>query len=292
MSTANALGVKVALITTIVVLAIFGIFIGAKKLFFTPVEEPTLPSVNSPAIEAEDRDKDGLPDLIENIYKSDPDNPDTDGDGTLDGDEIALQRDPTLPGPNDQFSVDFITQSGIYSDTFTSRYLQTLPPDVSRQSILDKNQVAAFVEANKGILLPDVAVTIVPGEGKEVVQAYLEAISATHNTAIVPITSTDIDTAFRQHYTLNNPAPLEGIIAQLEQNVGTLENVAAPSEVEELHIQLVSASQALLNNSQLLQGIHEDFVGGLIGARNIEELGAVFQATAEKIIALEQQYEL
>lgn len=84
-----------------------------------------------------DRDMDGLSDWQEELWGSDSNNPDTDGDGTNDGDEIAADRDPTIAGPNDklirpsdyfQSEVDFSNfASGTVSDKLSidlfSKYL-------------------------------------------------------------------------------------------------------------------------------------------------------------------------
>ncbi len=48
-----------------------------------------------------DDDQDGLTDWLEEFYHSDPQNTDTDGDGTNDGAEVEVDRDPTIAGPND-----------------------------------------------------------------------------------------------------------------------------------------------------------------------------------------------
>ena len=45
-----------------------------------------------------DSDNDGLPDYIENLYGVDPNNPDTDGDGYTDGEEVENGFDPLVPG--------------------------------------------------------------------------------------------------------------------------------------------------------------------------------------------------
>lgn len=50
----------------------------------------------------QDSDHDGLKDWEEQIYGTDPESPDTDGDQTADGEEIKLNRDPLKPGPKDQ----------------------------------------------------------------------------------------------------------------------------------------------------------------------------------------------
>ncbi|MFT5179911.1 MAG: hypothetical protein ACI8V7_000457, partial [Candidatus Paceibacteria bacterium] len=48
-----------------------------------------------------DTDEDGLYDWEEDLWGSDINKPDTDNDGTNDGDEISERRDPTIAGPND-----------------------------------------------------------------------------------------------------------------------------------------------------------------------------------------------
>jgi len=52
-----------------------------------------------------DSDNDGLKDWEEiQIYKTDPCNPDTDGDGYLDGEEVASGYDPTKKAPGDELA--------------------------------------------------------------------------------------------------------------------------------------------------------------------------------------------
>ncbi|PJE76708.1 hypothetical protein COV05_02995 [Candidatus Uhrbacteria bacterium CG10_big_fil_rev_8_21_14_0_10_48_16] len=51
-----------------------------------------------PSVQDEDSDGDGLTDLEESEYGTDPLNPDTDGDGYSDGDEVASGYDPNGPG--------------------------------------------------------------------------------------------------------------------------------------------------------------------------------------------------
>ena len=57
------------------------------------------------AEERTDNDNDGLLAWEETLYGTNPNNPDTDGDGTPDGEEVALDRDPTIAGPDDAFKV-------------------------------------------------------------------------------------------------------------------------------------------------------------------------------------------
>ena len=48
-----------------------------------------------------DEDHDGLKDWEEAIFRTNPRNPDTDGDGTMDGEELKQGRDPLVKGPED-----------------------------------------------------------------------------------------------------------------------------------------------------------------------------------------------
>ncbi len=50
-----------------------------------------------------DTDKDGLFDAQESTWRTSVTNPDTDGDGFLDGEEVASGHDPRVKGPNDAF---------------------------------------------------------------------------------------------------------------------------------------------------------------------------------------------
>ena len=49
----------------------------------------------------QDADKDGLTNREESTWNTDFENPDSDGDGFLDGEEVASGHDPLKPGPDD-----------------------------------------------------------------------------------------------------------------------------------------------------------------------------------------------
>lgn len=63
----------------------------------------------------QDQDQDGLLDWEENLRGTDPKNPDTDGDGTSDGQEVATSRDPLVKGPNDAVA-DLVASSSAALD--------------------------------------------------------------------------------------------------------------------------------------------------------------------------------
>ena len=55
---------------------------------------------------------------------------------------------------------------------------------------------------------------------------------------------------------------------------------------------MIAATTALQINSEGLLNIDQDFVGGLIAAKKIEELGGVFQEMATSVKELETKYGL
>lgn len=64
----------------------------------------TLPPID------DDTDDDGLSDIDESYWNTDFQNPDSDGDGFIDGEEVVSRHDPTVAGPNDKMSELNMTQ--------------------------------------------------------------------------------------------------------------------------------------------------------------------------------------
>lgn len=67
-----------------------------------------------------DSDNDGLKDWEESLWQTDPNNPDTDGDKTLDGQEIKSYRNPLVPAPNDILDQKEIAENKQKIDEFES----------------------------------------------------------------------------------------------------------------------------------------------------------------------------
>ena len=82
-------------------------------LFYTEDTEtyvaPTVSASSTSRLLAKDTDGDSLKDWEEQLWKSDSTNPDSDGDGTQDGQEIKSGRNPIIAGPDDNLDVDTVT---------------------------------------------------------------------------------------------------------------------------------------------------------------------------------------
>ena len=237
MQEVNRLGLKVAGITAVTLLLIFGLYWGGRELLVGRGGQPEDQSLTLTQRQ-KDSDGDGVADLYETAYyATDPTNPDTDGDGVSDLDEITAGRDPLVPGPKDVSRPPTGSQV-TQQETYTQRYLAGLPDDVPREGILDQARLEAFVDANRGELLEVLSaedITTTTDTGKEAVQKYLDAISSAHNNSLQAITSSDIEAAFRLQVNSSQPQVMRDLVIALTNNVGVLEAVAAPAEVVPLH---------------------------------------------------------
>ncbi|MBI2476074.1 MAG: hypothetical protein HYV67_02440 [Candidatus Taylorbacteria bacterium] len=90
----------------VVVIAITLLLTRPPKVSYTAA---TAGSATTTGVLAKDSDQDGLKDWEEELWKTDPQNPDTDGDGAPDGQEIKLGRNPLLKGPNDRLDSETVS---------------------------------------------------------------------------------------------------------------------------------------------------------------------------------------
>lgn len=273
---------------------VFGMYWGVRQVFFTdsPGEELAQQAA-APDIPVVDSDTDGLPDIYEQMYRTDPAKGDTDGDGVSDLDELRTGTDPTIPGPAD--SVKPATGGQVAgAQTFTQQYLATLPEDVAREDILVKERLEAFIATKRGELLPTLPAGTVQqtsDAGADAIRVYLDTISASHNKQLHSVTNESLEAAFNDQLQLN-PVPLNTIVTQLEQNIKVLKTIPAPTEVADMHEKLIRATQALYDNALRLRDMNQDFVGALVATKNIDDIGAIFQEISTSVTELEAKYGL
>lgn len=262
---------------------------------------PTAPSatLQLPAVRA-DTDKDGLPDDLERIYQTNPENPDTDEDSYEDGLEVANGYDPTKKAPGDKITIPapspspFDTTQGKRPPTFTEQFLSRtgLPPEP--RSLLKSDKLGSFIaEANvRGFLpdVPDADITIVSVAGKDAITRYLDAVSIPQNTNISPVSAEQLSAAFKTLATNGDEAPLTSLVAKLSRNVEELKRAPVPGEAIALHKQFVAATVALRDNAEKLLAYRTDYIGALVAASRIENLRSVFKTVAEGIQELEKKY--
>ncbi len=290
MTSLNKLGLTVVLITGLVLAVLFAAWWGIQHYFLkseTPSPTPATADVS------QDTDGDGLADLVENLYKTDPNKADTDGDQVSDGDEVRAGRNPTLAEALGASGTLPLGSQVAEANTWTQKYLASLPEDTPQDQVLDQTRLEAFVNVNKGQLLPTLPEGLIKTtsvSGKEAIKTYLDAISPVQNKNLSAVSNQDIETAWRLAYQNNQPETINGLIQKLHNNVDVLEEAAVPQELAELHTKVVASAHSLTNNTERLRDMNKDFVGGLIGAKSIEELAAVFAEIEAEVKELDVKY--
>lgn len=112
------------LMALVSVFTFFNSFGNYSSTFLKPLTGSVLEAVS------QDDDKDGLANREESYWNTDFQNPDTDGDGFLDGEEVASEHDPTKPGPNDQLNNNKNITAGLTELITAGIYAQDLKPGV------------------------------------------------------------------------------------------------------------------------------------------------------------------
>ena len=105
-----------------------------------PYENPTASLITeTDKIATADTDRDNLMDWEEELWKTDKNNPDTDADGTEDGEEIHSGRNPLVKGPNDKLD----------EGTLASKINATSEQDLSETDKFSRELFVRFVASRE-----------------------------------------------------------------------------------------------------------------------------------------------
>jgi len=248
-----------------------------------------------------DSDGDGLSNAMEALYKTDPRNADTDGDGYKDGDEVANGYDPLIKSPNDKIDRLGLTPNTVASPmptpSMTQLFVNKTGVNPAPQSVTDnEEELNQFInETNARGILPiilDSDIHLSTATGKAAIVKYLDTLSVIKNTKLKTVTPEEITAAFTTFTGKNDPTPLDLVIAKLKGNTQIFRDTEVPKEVAELHKKYLSAVVALQNNTETLKNYQQDYVSVLVAASRIEGLKAVFTEVGDDIKILEKKYNI
>jgi len=254
---------------------------------------------NIPSAEI-DSDHDGLSDAMELLYKTDPNNPDTDGDGYMDGDEVANGYDPLIKSPNDKINRSVLNTNTSASPlpsppSFTQQFVNKTGIAPTKDNILNNETLMnQFInETNARGVLPivmDSDIKIISASGKTAIVKYLDTLSISKNPKLKAVTPEQITAAFTAMAQKADPTQLNKIISDLENNAAIFRAVEVPKEVTELDKEYLSAVLALLDDTKMLKNYKVDYVSALVAASRLEGLKPVFTEVEDNIKVLEKKY--
>lgn len=222
------------------------------------------------APEADD-DHDGLSNLEESIWNTDFQNPDTDGDGFLDGEEVLSGHDPTIPGPDDLLfsSLDVAGRvTSLVLGGILDGSLKPSSPDYQKSVNLVVDDFFAQIEAQ--VSIPTAHVTTVPSTPEsrkkytvELANRFMPAmrtLSADMENIIELIG--DIDVSSPYAYDRPSLANLESVArdtaARLNSQTNALVRIEVPEDMASFHAALLETLRKIEKNILMTGQLRKD----------------------------------
>lgn len=173
---ANKFKLFVGFLALVAVFSIYNVFNSFSKKSFN-VTTKNISGTLSFAVD-EDADKDGLANREESYWNTDFQDPDTDGDGFLDGEEVASNHDPLIPGPNDIINNSNLTDK-LSKLTLSGLYEGSLRPDSPNYDKSLNDMALAVMDDAVKSLSPkiDLNQLQIVGSSKENQEKYIKEIS-------------------------------------------------------------------------------------------------------------------
>ncbi len=225
-----------------------------------------------------DSDHDGLTNREESYWNTDFQNPDTDEDGFLDGEEVASGHDPSKPGPDDAIvSAKNLTEKSsallvaglaegslkISSNKF-DKSIDSVIDDLFYQSEINQEKTAL------AILVDEPIVTV--GSDKKSVQEYLQKMNSLLGSfwlddlkGFINVLNIFQELDKTQNY--KDPQfkdSVEKEVARFEGQIKQLKTIPIPSNWVKTHSQLIAEMQSMAKNYLLFKDIGDDPMQGTI----------------------------
>ena len=196
---------------------------------------------------ANDSDNDGLKDWEEEIYQTDPAKPDTDGDGTPDGDEVGANRDPLVAGPNDE-AVASPEMYGSPEQSITARILLGIQQSFTPEMIagLQQGTIApgalgglsnALASLDQETLVTTAAVTrkditIINAEGAAAARTYFNAVADVIFAAFTPLQGREVAVFAKiaENGDLENLNDLDPVITAYTNTIERIRAIPVPQD--------------------------------------------------------------
>ena len=267
-----------------------------------------------------DSDLDGLTDWQEvEIYRTDPFNPDTDGDGYLYGEEVVSGYDPSKPAPNDKLTdkaleprpvpgslninlteelaktmtanIKIADLGKLPADNSASTVFDNAPTDPQTENILNNAIAAAMVKSSQLRLIPviqDSDIIISNDTSPEAIKNYSSKVSETFAKFALPqenITGPDIQIAFEAIQN-NDFSILNKYIDSYRQSYQEIKRIPAPSTWKEIHKQNLSLILGSANIFEALKTANEDPMKGYIVMQQYDQIISGTQKMMQEAVKL------
>jgi len=260
-----------------------------KEVYSNTTDQLVVNDISQNAL-AKDDDGDGLANWEETLWKTDANNPDSDGDGTSDGEEIKAGRDPVIAGPNDTLSQEEVenkinkeneanlTETDKFSRDFFIQYVASLqsgqPVNQADYEKLLQNYLAEaanktnvrFYGASDFKVATAETPTIIRAYGNEVarIMSRKEGAPALESELLIIdryVKTTDPEELLK----------LEPLVAEYRRIEEELKNTPVPQSALILHIELINAISFTKQGIEGMQMIETDPLKAIAAINNYPE---------------------
>lgn len=231
----------------------------------------------------EDDDKDGLKNWEEQIYQTDPNKTDTDGDGTNDGDEITQGRDPLKAGPDDaiepkneaekngtritnltdQFTDAFIREPVTKiiageKPSINTDLVETYADQILSKSILDSAPKISESELKKN-----------PVNSLENIQKYLQNFEIIWKTNIVPLEKElDITVTALQEQNYSDLPKLEKNVTAYQKTIDEIKLLPYTTYLYDFHVKIINFLYKMKLSAELMRSAEKDPIKALLAIKD------------------------
>ncbi len=248
-----------------------------------------------------DSDKDGIADVDEAYYRTDPFNADTDGDGYKDGEEIASKCSPIKPrpgdcarsadsdraGPNITGELSRLITAGIYSGDLNSPRTNQ---NFEKSLRLVRNQVLSDFDANYSPRVSMSDLNISQDNTFPAISSYAKQLNDSLATSllkpkseIASLINSGLDISLAPESQVNYPfSKLSDLFRQ--SYVGLLK-MEVPTHFVNIHLELVNSMDRFATSYELLSNHAADPVASVLSIEKLIDEYNLSKSLAEKIDA-------
>ncbi len=238
-------------------------------------------TLNEKGISLQDSDHDGIPDIYEAYYHTDPFNPDTDGDGYLDGEEVAEGCSPIIPAPNDCGSKGRVPQN--VTEHFSSLMLGgLLSNDLKKSNPASSSYLGLLIDdalKTKQILLSvdDTNSKKTTSLTTQTPQEYLNAIESVLKKYFYIKKYENLDAMNYENFDFSSYAE------NLNQLYDKLIQISPPQDWEQTHKDLLGFALELKNYFSNLNDQKQDPLKALMTISNTDSLLSEYEKIFKEI---------
>lgn len=286
----------------ILILLIVGIIGGTIALIFSRFRTPqdtaqtpqtsSLPQANTGGQQVldptGDADNDGLNNADEAIWGTNPAHPDTDGDGFLDGEEVATSHNPTIPSPNDKLPAGFqpnqninpLTPAAPATTSFESYFSDSV--DVTggsknltqeyNRTVSDSDKspltLTQFVQAQPlTVTLPKLNDAAITPE-QDIPLAISQYMSVAGNLDAIS-DHTRLSIAINDFLNTQSVYGFENFITRVQGLQSQVESLHVPPSAVQYHKVLIGYCELLAGTLSQVSNYHNDQVKALVALRQL-----------------------